>query len=271
MADRNLSTYFRGGRFSTREGMILELPPSGFDWGGNVRPVEDPFTTNETVQKYPLGSKLIYGERWFRYSKAGATALVAGNVLQSSVFEAQHLTRALDVPAIGATVVNVTLGTVAVVADEYQDGYFIQDAGATGAGYLYRIKSHPVIALSTAGNFTLVDPIVVAIPAAGTGSLLRSPYRGVLQAVVTTPTAHITGVAQSVITGASFGWIQTHGPASVLTEGTVLVQNPVTGTTGTAGAVGPITVADVLKETIVGFVLSVGADDTWSTIFLTIE
>lgn len=273
MADRNLVVAQRGGIYTVRGGMELHIPPSGFDFrsvGGPDRSI-DPFTDDNASQQYPLGTGLVYGERWFRYVKAGAAALIAGNVLQASVFTANHITMAVDIPAAGAVAVTPTLGNTAVTLNEYQDGYFIQDAGATGAGYINRILSHPAADAAAAVILALIDPIVVAIPAAGTASILRSPYSGPLQAVVTTPTAKIVGVAQAVVTASQFGWIQTHGPASVLTAGTVLVQNPVTGTTGTAGACGPVTVADVLKETIIGFVLSVGATTTWSIIDLTIE
>ncbi len=273
MAERNLVAN-RGGIYTTRNRMILEIPSSGFDFrsiSGHSGFQPDPFTDDEATQRYPLSTLLKHGERWFRYTLAGAAALIAGNVVQASLFSAQHLTRALDVPAAGATTVTVTLGSTAVTLNEYRDGYFIQDAGATGAGYLNKILSHPAAASGASVVLTLLDPIVVAIPAAGTGSILRSPFSDVIQAVVSTPTAKITGVASGVVTAEQFGWVQTHGPASVLTEGTVLVQNPVTGTTGTAGACGPVTVSDVLKETIIGFVLSVGADDTWSTIDLTLE
>ena len=273
MVDRNLTVANRGGIYTSRGGMELHVPPSGFDFrsAGGPQVNIDPFTEDNASQQYPLGTKLVYGERWFRYVLAGAVALVSGNVLQSSVFTANHLTMAVDVPAAGAVTVTPTLGATAVTLNEYRDGFFIQDAGATGAGYLNKILSHPAADASAAVVLTLVDPIVVAIPAAGTASILRSPYSEPIQAVASTPTAKIMGVAQSVITAAQFGWVQTHGPASVLTAGTVLVQNPVTGTTGTAGACGPVTVADVLKETIIGFVLSVGASATWSTIDLTIE
>ena len=271
MADRNLSTYYRGGRFSTREGMILEIPPSGFAWGSSVPSVIDPFTENNAAQVLPLGTKLIYGERVFRYTLAGGTALVAGNVLQGMVGVAGHITEGLDVPAIGATSVEFTPSGTAITANEYQDGFFVQDAGATGAGYAYKIKSHPVSSGTSAIDLALIDPIVVAIPAAGTGSIIQNPWGEVLQAIATTHTAPVVGVAQAVITAAQYGWVQTRGPASVLTEGTVVKGNVCIAPTGTAGAVGPRSTALVVKEVPVGYVMNVGADDTWSTVYLIID
>jgi len=271
MADRNLDKYYRGGRFSTREGMILEIPPSGFDWSSVVPPVIDPFTKNSLTQEFPLGTKLIYGERWFRYTRMGGVASVAGNVLQAAAPVAGHTTKALDIPVVGATSVNFTPTATAITANEYQDGFFVQDAGATGIGYAYKIKSHPASAGTVAIDIALVDPIVVAIPAAGTGSLVQSPWGEPIQAVITTRTAPAVGVAQSVITAAYYGWLLTHGPASVLTAGVVVVGDNVISPVGAAGAIGPETTPLVVKATVVGRVMVVGATGTWSTIFVTIE
>lgn len=273
MADRNLSLALRGGIFVTREGMILEVPPSGFDWRAVHQgiPNIDPLTENTTAKQWPLGTKLIYGERVFRYALAGAGSLVAGNVLQGQAPVAGHVTEAVDTLSIGAVTVAMTPSATAITLNEYQDGFFVQDAGASGAGYAYKIKSNATSDGSTAFDTVLIDPLVVAIPAAGTVSMIQNPWGEVLQAIVTTPTAKIAGVAQAVVTNAKYGWVQTRGPASVLTEGTVIAGNPVTGAAGTAGACGPLTTALVVKEQVIGFCMVAGADDTWSTIFLTLE
>ncbi len=273
MVDRNLSIGLRGGLFVTREGMILEVPPSGFDWRAVHPgiPNIDPLSQNDTAKQWPLGTKLIYGERTFRYALAGASSLIAGNVLQGMAPVAGHVTEAVDTLSIGATTLTMTPSATAITTDEYQDGFVVQDAGSTGAGYAYKIKSNASSDGTTAFATILVDPLVVALPAAGTVSFIQSPWGEVLQAIVSTPTARLVGVAQSVITNAKFGWVQTRGPASVLTEGTVIAGNPMTGVTGTAGAGGPRGTALVVKEQIVGEIMVVGADDTWSTVFLTLE
>lgn len=273
MADRNLSLALRGGVFVTREGMILEVPPSGFDWRAVHPgiPNIDPLSENNTNKQWPLGTKLIYGERIFRYTLAGASPLVAGNVLQGQAPVAGHVTEAIDTLAIGATTIAMTPGATAITLNEYQDGFMVQDSGASGIGYAYKIKSNATSDGTTAFDTILVDPLLVAIPATATVSFIQNPWGEVLQAIVTTPTAKIAGIAQAVVTNAKFGWVQTRGPASVLTEGTVVAGNPVTGVTGTAGACGPLTTALVVKEQVIGYVLVAGADDTWSTIYLTLD
>ena len=266
MSDRNLSKYYRGGRYGTREGMILEIPPSGFDWGSVIPPVIDPFAESAT-QAFPLGTKLIYGQKTFRYAKCGGTGIsIVGVLVQAVVPLAGHINEAIDEPVVGDTGIAFTPNTSPtddLVADELQDGYiFIYDN--TGEGQMYQIKSHPAILGASSGELTLVDPIRVAPIAASTATVLHNPYRGFI-IHPSPPTAQPIGFAQTLITANYFCWLVTRGPTCALIDsgGTpVVMGQPATPSAEDDGAVQMFD-PDVITEPnagIVGWIMEIGAD-----------
>jgi hypothetical protein len=271
MADRNLSTYYRGGQYGTREGMIVEIPPSGFDWGGSVPPVIDPFA--ETVsQQFPLGTKLTYGGRTFRYTHNGGVVQAAGSLYQSVVPAAGELDEALeDGVAVGDTGITFTQTTGADIdINTFRDGYLnVRDE--TGEGNLYLIHDHIELTNSAAEEITLVDPILVVPANAATGDLIRNPYKAVI--IHPSPnTARIVGLAVRALTASYYGWLQTSGMASVLTDGTVVIGEHVRASDGTDGSVEALVRAGTNEdEQEVGTVVAVSASTEYSLIHLTLE
>ena len=263
MTDRNLDTYYRGGRFGTREGMILEIPPSGFDWGSVVPPVVDPFEESAT-QAFPLGTKLIYGQRTFRYARSGAAIEVAA-LCQAVVPLAGHIAgEAIDVPAVGDTGIAFTPAVVTtddLVANELQDGWiYIYDN--TGEGHMYQIKSHPAITGATSGELTLVDPIIVAPIAASTAAVTHCPYYGVI--IHPSPcTAMPLGWTQIAITAAAkFFWLLTRGPTCALMDAVPGIGDVCRASEDDDGAVTlhDYDEADVANVGPVGRMMQIGAD-----------
>lgn len=273
MADRNLASFFRGGRFSTREGMLLEIPPSGFDWQGvgGIPSVIDPFAV-ATAQVFPLGTKLTYGERMFRYAKNGGTLGVTGNLYQAVVPLAGHLDEVIGTNAIGDKTVDFTPNTVTtddLTANELQDGYFWVISG-TGLGQMLRIKSHPAITGAVLGVLTLVDPFYVATAAASKGSVIHNTYRAVIIHPASDPTAETAGVMVAPIAANGFGWLQTHGPCSVLMAASVLIDDWCVPSTGTAGAVMPSAAIET-DGPAVGQAMAISGTAEHAAIRLTIE
>lgn len=239
MADRNLSTYFRGGRFGTREGMIIEIPPSGFDWlsAGGIPAVVDPWTTGAT-QTFPLGTKLIYGDRVFRYMKMGATAGVVGKTYQSVVPLAGHIDEVIAAAAVGDKTITFTPNTLTtddLAANELQDGY-IHIISGTGLGHAYKIKSHPAILGASAGVLTLLDPIRITTAATAKATVTHNKFRAVI-VVPTSVTAELVGVSIMINAANDFGWLQTKGPCAVLADGTWIVGANVMPSDAVIGAV----------------------------------
>lgn len=256
------------------KGRVLEIPrdatmtslPRGFS-----DTMKDPHYAG-AAQLLPIGSKLTLADgRIFRYALNGATGLAVGVVAQAAVPLTNH--RNMDVTAgtvAGDTEITVTLGATAVTENQYANGYVHIDAG-TGNGHTYQIKSHPAADSAATLKLTLWDPLVLAI-ASGKATITPNRYRAVVVTPVTTATAARVGVTPRAITAAHYGWLQTWGPASVLTVGTLVIGDHCVSPTGTsAGAVGPQNSTLAVKETVVGDVLSVNATTTHSLIDLRIR
>ncbi len=197
--------------------------------------------TISTVQQHVVGEKAYTPDgRTFRYVKAGATALVAGDVIQSPAVVANHvnLTPTAAV-AVGDTTITVTLGATAATANQYAGGYLVVEKGTTGAGQTLLIKSHPAAASSATLALTLVDSFVVATSGTVTVSLVASNYNGVIQAPITTLTGTPVGVAVAAIPAASFGWICSRGITGVKADGVI--------TQGTVGIAVPSAAAGAAK------------------------
>jgi hypothetical protein len=253
--------------------MELHVPPSGFDFrtaggpGVNI----DPQLDDHSTQRYPLGTRLVYGERWFRYVLVGGSVLVAGNTIGAKAVIGGHTDKAVNTAAKGATSLLVTPSATAITANEYRDGY-VNVNDDTGEAYALQILSH-LAESSGSAEFTvnLIDPVPVAFAAATTVTLVQSPWGEVIQVAVTTRIGQIVGVAVCPVTAAQFGWVQTHGPCSVLTAGTVVIGNDVVVPTGAAGAMGPRTTALAVKEQVIGRCMTVNASGEHSMVYLTIE
>lgn len=272
MTDRNLTKYQRGGQFGTREGMILEIPPSGFDWDalGGVDPVVDPFAESST-QRWPLGTKLIYGGRTFRYGLNGGVVGAIGSLYQSIVPVAGEQDEPIEAASVGdtgATVQQDTGGDVA--ANTYQDGY-VSIRDETGQGQLLLVYSHGSLTNAAETEITFVDPILVALHADATADLIRNPYREVI--IHPSPnTARIVGLMVRVLTASYYGWLQTEGMASVLTDGTVVIGQHVRASDAVNGAVEALDRDGTAEdEQEVGTVVGVSANTEYSLIHLTLE
>lgn len=225
--------------------------------------------THSSTQGLPLGTR---GEskdgRMFRYAKAGGTALVAGNLLQSPAEITNHAGLTPAAAAIGATTVTVTLGGTAATANQYAEGYLCTST-TPGHGYTYKIKSHPAADASATLVLTLEDPLVVALTTASTVDMCLNPYAGVIQSP-TTETGVPVGVANFVMTDAYYGWIQTAGVASVLCQGTLAIGETAVVSNGTAGAVEAG--ADATDpQPVVGRAINAGSDGGNSAILLDID
>lgn len=214
-------------------------------------------------QRHPLGTRGTTADgRVFRYCQAGASDLVAGNVIQSAAPIANHL--ANTPPAVPITQMGqpnfftYTPGATAGAASLYAEGYMQVDT-TPGNGYTYTVQGHPAIGSSTAFTLTLLpdDPIQVALTTSSRVGLMHNPYKSVIQCP-TTLTGVVVGVAPYIITAAQYGWLQTWGTASVLINGTpavgVLVMNGAT----TAGSVDVITTTNLVTSNVVGRMRQVG-------------
>jgi len=172
------------------------------------------------TREHNLGARGVTADgREFRYARAGAVALVAGNVLQAPAQVANHQQLTPSAAALRATSVSVTLGATATTENQYAGGYAIIDT-TPGNGYAYLISSHPAAASSGVVVVTLAEPLMVALTSSSRVSLQVNPYSAVIQSPVTTLTGKVVGVAVWIAAALEYCWIQTNGVAPVLVAGT---------------------------------------------------
>ena len=189
---------------------------------------------SQATAAHALGEQAATGDgRVFRYSRAGAAALVTGTLLQASAEVTGNQNLTAVAAAIGDTTL-VSTSNVTVTANQLAGGYAIITV-TPGQGYMYKIKSHAAFT-AAAPTLTLEDPIVVALTTSSRIDLVASSYTGL---VINPATATSTpvGAAISPIAISEFGWIQTGGVATLLADGTLAVGTNLIASNATAGAV----------------------------------
>jgi len=213
--------------------------------------------------------------REFRYARAGVD-LAPGKLAQESAVISGH-TKDLAVVAavaVGETAINITLATTGVTANQYAGGFlFVNDVD--GEGQLCKIKSHPAQA-STSGNVVITvedeDALRVALTTSSQVGLRFNPYDGVVVAP-TTHTGVVVGASICAVTTTYYCWLQTKGPAAMLTNGTVVLGLAVDRSGTTAGAVDvyPLNSGDTAgQEQVIGTVMSVASSTEYSLVNLNI-
>lgn len=191
--------------------------------------------TSSTTPNTDIGARATTGDgRVFRYCSVGSTtALAVGKVYQSAAQDTNNF-QALGVSATAGTgTFTVTTGSTITLASNQLAGGLLSVGTSTGAGYVYRIKSHPAVSAGTV-TFTLEDPIQVAIATTAQIDVTPNAY-GSLIIAATTVTGMPVGVAVFPIPANNFGWIQTRGLATVYCSNAVTVGNGAVPSSATAG------------------------------------
>lgn len=216
-----------------------------------------------------LGTRMFFDDgRVYRWHRAGTVSIVTAALSQQLLNDANF--DELVVPsavAVGATVVTITNGATTVAADLFADGWLnVEDD--TGEGHVYSIRSNAAeSAGSTNFDITLKEPVVVAWTTATTVLLYASPYGRTI--IHPSPaTAMLTGVTPRAITTLLWGWLQTDGPASCITQGTVVINEGVIDSASADGAVAPTASTAAGEENYVGIVMEVAATTEESLINL---
>ena len=229
----------------------------------------DQFSEDTNRPGNPLGSRMLFADgREYGLCLAGATALVAGALNQQTLNSAEFDELVTAAAAVGAKEVTITTGSVALATDQAADGYLNIEDDA-GEGHLYTIKSHPAIATTTAGVLTLYEQLQVALTAASTSLVFINPWSLAIIKPASAPTAALLGVSPHALPASNFGWLQVKGPASVVTDGSVLISEHVRTSDAVAGAVEPLDRdGSNENEAAVGLVMEVAAGGEHSLIHL---
>lgn len=226
---------------------------------------QDLFTSSSTAGT-DIGALATTGDgRLFRYALAGGTSLVPGKLQQSSAQDTsnfQDLT--VTAPAAGATSI-VTTSTVTLTANQLAGGFLTISSASTNAGYTLKIKGNT--AATAAVTTIYLEDAVIAAPTGTTKiDVIPNPYSGVIVNPATA-SSNPVGAAVYAVTNAQYGWLQTHGPASVLADGTVVVGTGLVASNATAGALEALTGVQAPVATAITGI----ATTEYGFVFLTIE
>ena len=232
---------------------------------------------SSSTQQHPLGTRGSTPDgRIYRYVKAGAVDLIAGNVIQSPATVAGHLALAVNTTSggtsIGSTNFAVTCAS-SVAANFYAEGYAVIASGAgQGVGPL-SINNHAAVSTGATGVFNLYaeDGFPVAITTTTTISLIKNKYNGVIQMPAATATGVIVGVATYIITANQFGWIQTWGVSSVLGADTTAIGAWVYGPATACGQASGFTATTLLTGQAIGHLLQANVAAQYVAVDLTIS
>lgn len=178
----------------------------------------------------------------FRYILNGAGALVKGNLVQEAVEDTTMENMVVRTAGVkGDRFLAITNGTSTITNAMYVGGSLsIYTAGTIAICDEYTVTGISGV-LTTGGAMTVMldRPLRAAVTTSATVNLKRSPWSGVIQAPTTTSTGMICGVAHYEVPALYYGWVQTHGIVSALSDnGTFAVGSGVGGPLTVAGAVG---------------------------------
>lgn len=236
---------------------------------------QDLYTSRPTPAKDMMIGQMGVDARtgkFYRYALAGGTALVAGNLLQEAANDTTYANMAVGTAgAVGDKYIQVTNGTATITSEQFRGGTIhVYTAGTVPVGDEYNIV-RVTGTLTTGGALKVyVDrPLRYAFTTSAKVNMKRSPWSGVI-VFPTTQTGIPAGVAIYPIAADEYGWVQTHGPAAALSDGsTFAVGSSVSSGSGTAGCVTVGSVATT--DCLVGYAREVSASAKAICVFLQID
>jgi hypothetical protein len=234
--------------------------------------VEGNFLNSHSVQQNDIGSCVFTPDgRAFRYAKAGASAITAGQLQLAPAPKTNHHNCALAADAsAGANQITVTLGATAATANEYKDGFVIF-SDVSPEGIALKIEGHPAAGSGEDLTLTLTDALPEDATTSSEVSLVHNSWNGVVEGTSTTQKP--AGVALVDISAGEFGWLQTKGPAPLLADSTIDLGATVVAGSATAGAVDAMsdTAATAIDQMAVGKAIVAGVDGEFRPVELTID
>lgn len=199
--------------------------------------------TVDTTPNQTIGTIVWDGNtgKAFRYALVGGSDLVMGNLLQAAAEDTQFENMAVGTAGVvGDASLQVTNGTTTVVPSAFVGGSLsVYTAGTVAIGDEYTITDISGTLTSGGALKVFTDrPLRNAFSTSAKVVMKKSPWSGVIQSPATTQTDMAVGVALTAATSANYTWVQTHGLASVLSDGSTFAVGSNVGTpSGTAGAV----------------------------------
>lgn len=190
-----------------------------------------------------IGQMAIDGKtgKYYRYALAGEL-LVMGNMLQAMVERATYINMAVGTAGVvGDQYLQVTNGTSTITALEMIGGQVsVYTAGTIPVGDSYTITGLGGTLTTGGSMYVYLDrPLRYAVTVSAKVNLKQSPWSKVIQCPITTLTEMCVGAVIYPIPSAAYGWVQTHGECTVLSDGsTFAVGSDVQQPGATAGSIG---------------------------------
>lgn len=224
----------------------------------------------EEIGELMQGSK----GRLYRYVLAGASDLVAGNLIQESAEDTTYENMVVGTAGVaGDNFIQVTNGTATITSAMFQGGTItVYTSGTSLIGEEYIIKK--ITGTLTTGGALQVyldRPLRAAITTSATVNMKRSPWSGVIQAPITTQTGMAVGVAIFPIKAAQYGWILSHGEGTVLSSGSTFAVGSEIGTPCVTAAGSPGVYVAGTTHQKVGVVRQAAASGKGITAFIQID
>lgn len=179
----------------------------------------------DSVQKYPVGTKLLDGERVFYYAKATSVGVTNADLGVKNGLR-QHI--AYTTVAVAAAIGDKTL-VIDVDTDDYNSGVIAANELAGGFVVVFphdqdtftsRILENTATAGAAEMTLTLQDEIPVALVVdADHGECMASPWFGC--ETNTDGEEPVLGMAHAKVTASFWFWLQTWGPVWIAPQGTV--------------------------------------------------
>ncbi len=205
--------------------------------------------------------------RVYRYTRAAAVALVAGNLNINADLVANHVNCTVAAAvAKGALEVTATLGATAATLDQYRDGFMTVNDEA-GEGIVYAVNGN--MAADSAGviKVTLNEPIEVALTTSSQVTLKYHTYDNVIISIADQADQPV-GIANTAVTASYYCWLQTRGECAVLADEAVSKGLALTIGSSTVGAVEAV---DAVAEAVVGIASEALVDTEYRSAFLTLD
>ena len=210
--------------------------------------------------------------RLFGYALNGATALVKGDLLQEAANNTTYANMAVGTAgAVGDTFIQVTNGTATITSNQFVGGTIgVYTAGTVTVADEYVItKITGTLTTGGALKVYLDRPLRYVYTTSATVNMKRSRLSGVIQ-FPTTQTGVPVGVAIYEIPANEYGFVQTHGECTALSDGaTFAVGSSISSGSSTAGAVSVGSVATT--DCFIGYARQVAAAGKGIPIFLMID
>ena len=243
--------------------MKLESVPQVIDFNPYAQ------LTTDNAQAHTVGEVVWSSDRAFRFAVAGE-ALTVGRLCTEPTGNSSLTTMAVLAGAKDAYTITFTNATTTTTAGYFDSGYAIISYG-TGAGQIFKIRKMAALVSGAASSVELFDPIQTALDTTSKLDIVANPYNRVLM----TATATLTPVGATlcdVTAAGDYCWLQTHGVAAIIADGTIPAGTGAFNDGSNPGAIDVTTEAASVTNPSIGHAhVLAGASGYWHPVFLTID